>query len=179
MPNSAPIFYTLGHGTLQSDAFTTTLRAAGVTCAVDVRRFAGSRRHPQFGVPEMPAWLGAANIAYRALPDLGGRREPADDSPNGGLRNRGFRGYADWMATPAFRTAFYRLIAIAEERPTAIFCAETLWWQCHRRFIADAAVVLRGYTVVHLTNATRATHVPTPELRVEGETLTDPGTTPG
>jgi uncharacterized protein (DUF488 family) len=166
-----PTFYTLGHGTQQSDAFTTTLRAAGVACAVDVRRFAGSRRNPQFGLPEMPAWLGAANIAYRALPDLGGRREPLPDSPNTGLRNRGFRGYADWMATPAFRAAFDRLLAIAGEQTAAIFCAETLWWQCHRRLIADAAVLLRGYTVVHLTSATRATHVPTPGIVVEGETL--------
>jgi uncharacterized protein (DUF488 family) len=166
-----PIFYTLGHGTLQSDAFTTTLRAAGVTAAVDVRRFAGSRRNPQFGLPEMPAWLGAANIAYRALPDLGGRREPLPDSPNTGLRNAGFRGYADWMTTPAFRAAFDRLLAIADEQTAAIFCAETLWWHCHRRLIADAAVLLRGYTVVHLTNATRSTHVPTPGVAIEGDTL--------
>ncbi len=167
-----PIFYTLGHGTQQSDAFTTTLRAAGVACAVDVRRFAGSRRNPQFGLPAMPAWLGAANIAYRALPDLGGRREPLPDSPNTGLRNRGFRGYADWMATPAFAAAFARLLALANERPTAMFCAETLWWSCHRRLVADAAVLLHGFSVVHLTNATRATHVPTPGIVVAGATLT-------
>jgi len=167
-----PTLYTLGHGTLQSDAFTTILRAAGVDCAVDIRRFAGSRRHPQFGIPEMPAWLGAANIAYRALPDLGGRREPQPDSPNTGLRNRAFRGYADWMATPAFAAAFARLLAFAEERPTAMFCAETLWWTCHRRLVADAAVLLHGVTVVHLTGATRATHVSTPGIAVSGATLT-------
>jgi uncharacterized protein (DUF488 family) len=167
-----PTLYSLGHGTLQSDAFATTLRAAGVDCAVDIRRFAGSRRHPQFGIPEMPAWLGAANIAYRALPDLGGRREPLPDSPNTGLRNRAFRGYADWMTTPAFAAAFARLLALANERPTAMFCAETLWWLCHRRLVADAAVLLHGLTVVHLTNATRATHVPTPGIAVEGMTLT-------
>jgi len=170
-----PIFYTLGHGTLQSDAFATTLRAAGVECAVDVRRFAGSRRNPQFGLPAMPAWLGAAGIAYRAMPELGGRREPLPGSPNTGLRNSGFRGYADYMGTPAFDTALAGLLELAEGRPTAIFCAETLWWQCHRRLIADAAVLLHGFSVVHLTNATRASHVPTPAARREGEILVYPG----
>jgi uncharacterized protein (DUF488 family) len=170
-----PIFYTLGHGTLQSDAFATTLRAAGVDCAVDVRRFAGSRRNPQFGVPAMPGWLAAAGIAYRAMPDLGGRREPLPDSPNTGLRNSGFRGFADFMATPGFHTALAGLLDVARERPTAIFCAETLWWQCHRRLIADAAVLLHGFTVVHLTNATRATHVLTPSARSTGEIVVYPG----
>jgi uncharacterized protein (DUF488 family) len=169
-----PIFFTLGHGTLQSDAFATTLRAAGVDCAVDIRRFAGSRRHPQFGVPEMPAWLRPAGIDYRALADLGGRREPLPDSPNVGLHNRAFRGYADWMATPAFATAFARLLTLARERPTAIFCAETLWWQCHRRFVADAAVLLHGFDVVHLTPATRASHVVTPGATVSGDTIIYP-----
>jgi uncharacterized protein (DUF488 family) len=170
-----PIFFTFGHGTLQSDAFATTLRAAGVACAVDVRRFAGSRRNPQFGVPAMPGWLAAAGIAYRAMPDLGGRREPLPGSPNRGLRNSGFRGFADYMATPAFAAALAALLDIARERPTAIFCAETLWWQCHRKLIADAAVLLHGYEVVHLTNATRAGHVPTPGARRDGDIVTYPG----
>jgi uncharacterized protein (DUF488 family) len=166
--------YTLGHGTLQSDVFSTTLRAAGVTVAADVRRFPGSRRHPQFGAPEMRGWLGAAGIVYRAMPDLGGRRTPLPDSLNAGLRNAGFRGYADYMATPAFRAAFDDLIALAGERPTAIFCAETLWWQCHRRLIADTAVLLAGIEVVHLTPATRANHVLTPGVLRDGDGLRYP-----
>jgi uncharacterized protein (DUF488 family) len=170
------ILYTLGHGTLTSDAFALTLRAAGVVRAVDVRRFAGSRRHPQFG-PEMREWLGKAGIVYQPMPDLGGRRVPAPNSPNAGLRNAGFRGYADYMATPPFRSAFETLLALARTAPTAVFCAETLWWQCHRRLVADAAVLLAEFEVVHLTSATRATHVLTPGVRREGEVLIYPGTT--
>jgi uncharacterized protein (DUF488 family) len=170
-----PIFFTLGHGTLQLDAFALTLRAAGVDCAVDVRRFAGSRRNPQFGLPEMPAWLAAAGITYKALPDLGGRRDPLPDSPNTALRDRGMRGFADYMATPAFRTAFDALLTLATERSVAIFCAETLWWSCHRKLIADAAVLLAETTVVHLSSATKATHVLTPSARKEGEIVVYPG----
>ena len=173
-----PVLYTLGHGTLQSDTFATTLRAAGADCAVDVRRFAGSRRNPQFGLPAMPAWLGASKIDYRGMPDLGGRREPLPDSRNTALRNRGFRGFADYMQTPPFQAALETLLALAAERPTAIFCVETLWWQCHRRLIADAAVLLHDFTVVHLTPATQATHVPTPGVRRVGEMLAYPGTVP-
>jgi uncharacterized protein (DUF488 family) len=98
----------------------------------------------------MSAWLGEAAIEYRPMPDLGGRRTRGP-TPRTGLRNSGFRGYADFMATASSRAAFDALLALARERTTAIFCAETLWWRCHRRLIADAAVLLAGFDVVHLT----------------------------
>ena len=34
-------------------------------------------------------------------------------------------------------------------------CAETLWWRCHRRLIADAATLL-GTDVVHLLGPGKA-----------------------
>jgi uncharacterized protein (DUF488 family) len=164
-------FYTLGHGTLQADVFRTTLRAESVVVAADVRRFAGSRKHPQFGADAMRGWLGEAAIEYRPLPELGGRRTPLPDSPNTGLRNTGFRGYADYMATLDFRMGFNALLALARERTVAIFCAETLWWKCHRRLVADAAVLLGGFEVIHLTPNTRSSHVLTPEVHREGDLL--------
>jgi uncharacterized protein (DUF488 family) len=164
-------FYTLGHGTLQADVFRTTLRAENIVVAADVRRFAGSRKHPQFGADAMREWLGEAKIEYRPIPELGGRRTPLPDSRNTGLRNSGFRGYADYMGTLDFRMGFNALLALARERTTAIFCAETLWWQCHRRLVADAAVLLAGFEVIHLTPHTRATHIPTPGVRRDGDML--------
>jgi uncharacterized protein (DUF488 family) len=160
------ILYTVGHGTLQADTFANTLRAAGVTVAADVRRFPGSRRNPQFGDVEMARWLDAAGIAYRPFLDLGGRRTPVPGSPNTGLRNTAFRAYADYMATPEFARAFAALIALAREQPVAMFCAETLWWKCHRRLLADAAVLLAGFDVRHLTPSARSSHVLTPGVHV-------------
>jgi len=41
------------------------------------------------------------------------------------------------------------LRALARDRPTAIMCAEGLWWRCHRRLIADR-LVASGWTVCHI-----------------------------
>jgi uncharacterized protein (DUF488 family) len=161
----------MGHGQLQGDTFRTTLRAAGIAVAADVRRFPGSRKHPQFGAEPLRESLATVKIEYKPLLELGGRRVPRPDSPNTGLRNTGFRGYADYMGTLDFRMGFNALLALARERSTAIFCAETLWWRCHRRLVADAAVILGGFDVVHLTPSGRAGHVLTPGVRREGDTL--------
>jgi uncharacterized protein (DUF488 family) len=115
----------------------------------DVRAFPSSRRHPQFNRAVLAGWLGDAGIAYRHMPGLGGRRKPVPGSANGGWEDSAFQGYADHMPTREFRTALAELEALAAERPTAIMCAEAVWWRCHRRLIADALVV-RGWRVEHL-----------------------------
>lgn len=120
---------------------------------MDVRRFPGSRRHPQFGEEALRAGLAAAGIAYRHEPDLGGRREPRPDSPNTAWRVAGFRGYADHMASREFQSALARLVA-PPHVPTAVMCAEALPWKCHRQLIADA-LVARGIEVVHLLGASQ------------------------
>jgi hypothetical protein len=46
-------------------------------------------------------------------------------------------------------------------------CAESVWWRCHRRLIADAAVLLHGADVRNLFHDGRLTvHQPSPEARV-------------
>jgi hypothetical protein len=81
--------------------------------------------------------------------ELGGRRKPSPQSPNGGWRDDAFRGYADYMQTPPFTRALNELEATAEKHVTAIMCAEALWWRCHRRLISDALLIL-GWRVEHL-----------------------------
>ena len=85
------------------------------------------------------------------------------------------------MDGPGFREAFDRLLALAVKRPTAIMCAETLWWRCHRRLIADAAV-LRGVDVVHLMGPGQTQpHPQHPSVRKDGDgwPVYDVGTNPG
>lgn len=141
--------WTIGHSTRGWDDFVALLRGARIDCLVDVRRFAGSRRNPQYSPLAMTPALQAAGIEYRPLPELGGRRAPHADSPNGAWRVAAFRGYADYMATPEFKLARERLMQLATARRSAVMCAEAVWWRCHRRLIADDFTV-RGWQVLHV-----------------------------
>lgn len=141
---------TVGHGTLESEQLTLLLGSAGVELLVDVRSFPASRRNPQFARVELERWLPDAGVEYRWEARLGGFRRAAPDSPNVALRNPSFRGYADYMATELFAGALARLLDDAARQLTAAMCSETLWWRCHRRLIADAAVLVAGAAVRHL-----------------------------
>ena len=164
------IVYTLGHSTLELDAFLELLGSHGIAGIVDVRRFPGSRRHPHFASEALAAALGAAGVAYDWLPELGGRRKSQADSPHVGWRVEGFRSYADHMESREFAGGLTRLLAIAAERPSAVMCAEAVPWRCHRQLLADA-LVIRGVEVRHVTGRTVAAHRLTAFARVEGERL--------
>ena len=131
------------------------LQAHDIAAVADVRRFPGSRRHPHFAREQLDPFLRAHGIAYHWMPELGGRRRPLKDSPNTGWRVDAFRGYADYMATPEFRSAFRALVDLSRAHRTAIMCAEALWWQCHRRLISDA-LLASGATVLHIQAADKA-----------------------
>ena len=141
--------FTIGHSTHAIDAFMGLLRGGGVEAVADVRRFPGSGRHPQFGRDALAGALRAAGIEYVHLEALGGRRSVRPGSPNGGWEVRAFQGYADHMASAEFAAGLGALEAFAGERPTAVMCAEALWWQCHRRLVADA-LVAHGWAVEHI-----------------------------
>lgn len=168
---------TVGHGTLAADDFAALLTAAGAATVVDVRRYPGSRRHPQFGRPAMEAWLPDHAVAYRWLPALGGRRSPAPGSPNTALRNDQFRGYADHMASEEFAAGVEDLLGLAASASVAVMCAEAVWWRCHRRLLADHLVVVHGVAVQHLFHDGRLVdHRPSPEARrVDGRLVYDLG----
>jgi len=162
---------TIGHSTRTADAFLALLRAHGLTGVADVRTVPRSRRHPHFSREALAAFLAPHGVAYVHLPGLGGLRKPQPDSPNGGWRHEGFRGYADHMGTREFADALEALIAFAEGRRAAVMCAEAKWWQCHRRLVADALVAL-GMEVRHVMSAHDAPrHELTPFARVAGSTV--------
>lgn len=142
--------FTIGHSTRTLDDFIGLLRAHGIRRLIDVRRFPGSRRHPQFGGEALRAALAAVDIAYEHVEAFGGRRTPQVDSPNAAWRNASFRAYADHMATPDFRAALDALLASAEGEDVVVMCAEAVPWRCHRNLIADAATA-RGVAVRHIT----------------------------
>jgi uncharacterized protein (DUF488 family) len=164
------VIRTLGHGTLAADDFVVLCRSAGAGTVVDVRRYPGSRRHPHFQHDAMEGWLAEAGLQYRWLPALGGRRTPAPESANVALRNPQFRGYADHMAGEEFRRGCAELLDLARSGSVAAMCAESVWWRCHRRLLADHLVLVAGIEVEHvLPDGRLSPHNPTPEARREGD----------
>src|SRR5262249_55081388 len=94
-----------------------------------------------------------AGVEYQWLEALGGRRpKQQDESRNLGLENQGFRNYADYMTTDEFRGGVKALLDVAQQKRTAIMCAEGLFWQCHRRLVSDF-LVANGVTVQHIMPA--------------------------
>ncbi|MBV9719439.1 MAG: DUF488 domain-containing protein [Candidatus Eremiobacteraeota bacterium] len=160
--------HTFGHGTAGEEQLASLVHDAGVRSVIDVRSVPKSRAHPHVWAERLAAWLPTLSGAtYRWCPELGGFRKPRPDSPNQALRHAAFRGYADYMQTPAFAAALDALLKESAEASTAIMCSETLWWRCHRRLIADALVLLHGVEVWHIMHAgALAPHRPTPEARV-------------
>lgn len=166
--------FTVGHSTRSAEEFHRLLAAHGVTALADVRTIPRSRRHPHFSREALDRALAERGVTYRHFAALGGLRAPRRDSPNGGWRDEGFRGYADHMQTPAFVAAIDDLLSCARDRVVAVMCAEAKWWECHRRLIADA-LVARGVDVRHILAATDATpHELTPFARVDAGHITYP-----
>lgn len=143
--------WTIGHSTLEIGQFLDLLRQHGIEVLIDVRHYPGSRRLPHFGKEALRQSLVEAGVRYEHLVELGGRRPVRADSPNTAWRSAAFRGYADYMQTPAFGEAIARLEEIAGSGRTAIMCAEVLWWRCHRSMIADY-LKAAGHTVLHITS---------------------------
>ena len=145
-----PRVWTIGHSTRQIDDFTALLEENGIELLADVRMFPGSKRYPQFGREALAKSLREHEIQYEHFPELGGRRKARPDSRNTAWRNESFRGYADYMETEDFRKGIDRLVDLAKEiGPTAIMCAEAVWWRCHRSLISDY-LKANGVEVLHI-----------------------------
>jgi len=168
------MIWTVGHSNQPAAALIEMLAGAGIELLVDVRRYPMSRRNPQFNRETLAATLAQDSIGYLHAPELGGRREPNADSSNTALRDAGFRGFADYMTTPEFESALRALIENAQQRRTAIMCAESLPWRCHRSLISDA-LVARGIEVEHLMGGKTRTHMLTPSARAEDGRVSYPG----
>lgn len=168
------VVFTIGFSTRSVEELAAILEAADVRLVVDVRTVPRSRHTPQWNRDHAATALPEHGIGYQHLPGLGGFRKPRPDSPNTGWRNASFRGYADYMATPAFATWLEELRRLSGATPAAVACTEAVPWRCHRSLIADALLV-RGVEVRHLVSRSEARgHVLTPFAQVDGLLLTYP-----
>src|ERR1700761_924054 len=163
---------TIGHSTLEIEAFLRALREVGVRTVVDVRRYPGSRRHPQFGQRALFASLEEVGIRAVWREGLGGRRAARKDSVNTGWKNEAFRGYADYMQTPVFASEIDWLVGQQDLDRLVVMCAEAVPWRCHRSLIADAALArgleVRDIFVTPQGEATTKPHEMTKFAQVQG-----------
>jgi uncharacterized protein (DUF488 family) len=158
-------FFTIGHSTRSIEEFVGLLRSVGVRLLVDVRTVPRSRRNPQFNREVLPATLADFQIGYEHLAALGGLRgHKRDVSPavNAFWQNQSFHNYADYAMTEQFRAGLDRLRYLGHQSPSAIMCAEAVWWQCHRRIIADY-LMAADEIVFHIMGADRVERAETTE----------------
>jgi len=137
--------FSIGHSNRAWVEFAALLRAHGIETIADVRRYPGSRRHPQFDRAQFERELPALGVAYLWLgEELGGMRD-----------------YDEHMTSELFARGVERLLESARSSRTAFLCAEKLPDQCHRNRLSDA-LLARGVGVTHVIDKdeTRA-HVAT------------------
>ena len=161
------------------DEFIFLLTENQMKLLADVRAWPGSKRYPQFNKDALAESLTVHGIHYEHFPELGGKRKSKPDSRNTAWRNASFRGYADYMETEQFQKGIGRLLdVVAKASPTAVMCAEAVWWRCHRSLIADY-LKARGVEVLHILGAnkvephpyTSAARIVNGELSYAGDSL--------
>ncbi len=143
---------TVGHGSSGRTALGDRLLAAGVGELVDVRRFPGSRSNPDVARDALAGWLPPLGIGYRWEERLGGRRRlpPGEPVADGWWTVGQFAAYAAHTRTAEFSAALDEVLTAAAAGTVAVMCSESVWWRCHRRLIADVAVLAHGVPVEHL-----------------------------
>lgn len=152
-----PPIYTIGHSDREIGPFLEMLAAQGIARLADIRTMTMSRANPQFNADALAPALAERGIAYCHIAALGGLRKRSRDVPpdlNGMWQNRSFHNYADYALSETFRAGLAELCALAEAAPTAMMCAEAVWWRCHRRIVADY-LLAAGWPVFHIMEAGR------------------------
>ena len=163
--------WTIGHSTRSFEEFADMLHSFSIELIADIRSYPGSRKFPQFNKEALEISLPQNNIQYVHLKNLGGRRKVSPDSKNTGWRHAAFRGYADYMETPAFKDGIKELITSALKQRTVYVCSEAVWWRCHRSMISDY-LKLQGWKVINIMGIGKAEEHPyTAPARIVNEEL--------
>jgi uncharacterized protein (DUF488 family) len=141
------------------EAFLKILQSFSIELVADIRTYPGSKRLPHFNKQTFSETLQQHGIGYTHIPELGGRRKPKPNSSNIAWRNLSFRGYADHMETPEFKTGIEQLEHLAKQRKVAYMCSEVLWWKCHRALVSDY-LKKHGWIVWHIQGENKSEEHP-------------------
>ena len=138
--------FTIGYESTTVDEFIAALRGAGVERVIDVRALPLSRR-PGFSKSPLRAALEEVGIEYLHLKALG---TPADGrtAARAGRHSDMARIYGGQLELPEAIAQSAQMLALAEEKPTALLCMEREPVHCHRTLLLNA--VAPDAEVVHL-----------------------------
>jgi len=138
--------FTIGYEGATVGEFLATLQQAGVERVIDVRALPLSRR-PGFSKSPLRAALEEAGIEYVHLKALG---TPAEGraAARAGRHADLERIYAGQLELPEAIAQGAQMIALAEEKPSALLCFERQPAHCHRTLLLDA--VAPDVEVTHL-----------------------------
>ncbi len=168
------VIMTIGHSTRKATELLYLIEENGIDLLVDIRAIPMSRHNPQFNEERLKKFLKKHNISYKHMPELGGLRHTKKGSKNCGWKNASFRGFADYMQTPAFKKGINSLLTLHKKHKLVLMCAEALPWRCHRSLLADA-LIIRGIKVCHIVGKnSKKEHRMTSFAKVKGKNITYP-----
>lgn len=145
-------FFTIGHSNRSIGEFADLLKEVEIRILADIRTIPRSRTNPRFNRDTLAHSLVGLGISYEHMAALGGLRGKArtlSTEINGFWTNESFHNYADYALSDRFQAGLAHLLEVGTARRCAIMCAEAVWWQCHRRIVADY-LLARGRTVFHI-----------------------------
>lgn len=128
--------YTIGYEGVALGEFVGTLKSAGVERLIDIRAVPNSRR-PGFSKTALRGALAEVGIDYVHLRALG---TPADGraAARAGRQAELERIYAGQLELPEAIAEGAQMLALAEEKPSALLCYERDPAGCHRSLLIKA-----------------------------------------
>lgn len=138
--------FTIGYEGATQAELVAALRQAGVERVIDVRAVPLSRK-PGFSKNVLAAGLNEAGIGYVHLKALGTPPAGREAARKGRWAEMN-RIYAAQLETPEAAVEAAQMIALAEEKPSALLCFERDPAGCHRTPLREAA--MPGWEAVDL-----------------------------
>ena len=135
---TAKRIFTIGYEGATQAELVAALRDAGVARVIDVRAVPLSRK-PGFSKNVLAAGLKEAGILYVHLKALGTPPAGREAARKGRWAEMN-RIYAAQLETPEAGAEGAQMIALAEEKPSALLCFERDPAQCHRTPLREAVM---------------------------------------
>jgi len=133
-----PRLFTIGYEKATQAELIAALQAAGVERVIDVRAVPMSRK-PGFSKNILAAALREAGIDYVHLKALGTPPAGREAARKGKFAEME-RIYAEQLETPEAGAQAAQMIALAEEKPSALLCFERDPAHCHRTPLREAVM---------------------------------------